>query len=47
MMLDKNIQIAEHMTSDNYTFDMTRNVIFPELEYENALIIGGGDLRIA
>lgn len=46
MLLDGNIQIKES-GKDNYTEDMTREVVLPNSNYKNVLIIGGGDLLIA
>ena len=45
MNLDGCVQISDEL-DDNYTLDMIKFVIEPEKEYQNVLILGGGDLVI-
>lgn len=46
MVLDGQIQFSDTL-DDNYTVDMTKEVIKKDTEYDHILIIGGGDILIA
>ncbi|KRX05046.1 S-adenosylmethionine decarboxylase, core [Pseudocohnilembus persalinus] len=46
LILDGYVQITDDL-EDHYTVDMTKSVIDQDKDYENVLIIGGGDLLIA
>jgi spermidine synthase len=45
LILDGNIQISNEL-EDNYTKDMTQYIVQKDIEYNEILIIGGGDLVI-
>lgn len=46
LVLDGMIQITNEL-EDNYTVDLTREVVKKDKDYNHILIIGGGDLIIA
>lgn len=48
LVLDGAVQISsKRFDNDNYTKEMTDNVVSKSKQYEHVMIIGGGDLVIA
>lgn len=48
LVLDGAVQISsKRFENDNYTKEMTENVVSKNKDYDHVMIIGGGDLIIA